>query len=72
METIEEREERERAQKAMWAMNCVLFGAETYKELKEGEEEKVREKLKTLTSVLRPEDADYLFFRLVEILNETD
>lgn len=49
-----------------WAMNCVLLGAKVEKFLQEDKEDEAREQLRQLTSEFKPEDVDYLLFRLKE------
>ena len=51
-----------------WTMNCILFGTEIIKLVKEGKDKEVKDELKNLTSEIDDQTAEYLLTRL-ETLN---
>ena len=51
----------------IWAMNCVLAGAQAFALLHQGKEPDARELIQNLTSEFKPEDVEYIIFRLKEV-----
>ena len=55
---------------SQWAMNCVLFGAELFKQLAQGQlsKEKAIEKIRGLTSELTETEIVYLLRRVQDLV----
>ena len=50
-----------------WTMNCILFGAEIIKLVKDGKDEQALDRIMGLSSTLDEETARYLLIRLKDI-----
>lgn len=55
------------AHRKLWAMNCILCGAEVFDLLIADKEEEAEEKIRNLTSEFEPNDIKYLMFRLKQL-----
>lgn len=53
-----------------WTMNCVIFGADLFKQLYRGQltKEEAIAKIRSLTSELRDTEVDYLLHRVQELI----